>query len=315
MGRPRKPAITCKHKHLKVARCSCPGSTTCKKCCDICSQKVVVVPAVTPMKKKVGHREAGRNAMLSIIDQMKELNLNNEEKKEETMPMVREEKEKRGIKDILNYIGEGDSFQYCSKLHDNGRHFIKAFVHAIVHLVSWLITSTIADASFQSEVLTMVIEKLIDRTEIIKDSTHSKNVNIHHHPCVSIDKFLESTGQVQKERDSLRDCLLSIMVNSPRHTPPHRYARLALVRSLSIVHQNAIKIKKLSDNNEVLLLSNAFGRKSREHANKDYHQAIEDKIPLEIAKRSLLRYDIAYVLYRPRPSRFSTLPWLRSAHT
>ena len=296
-GRPRKAPMTCEHKHLKVARCSCPGSTTCKKCCDICSQKVVVLPAVTPMKKKVGHREAGRNAMLSIIDQMKELNLNNEEKKEETMPMVREEKEKRGIKDILNYIGEGDSFQYCSKLHDNGRHFIKAFVHAIVHLVSWLITSTIADASFQSEVLTMVIEKLIDRTEIIKDSTHSKNVNIHHHPCVSIDKFLESTGQVQKERDSLRDCLLSIMVNSPRHTLPHRYARLALVRSLSIVHQNAIKIKKLSDNNEVLLLSNAFGRKSREHANKDYHQAIEDKIPLEIAKRSLLRYDIGALEY------------------
>ena len=99
----------------------------------------------------------------------------------------------------------------------------------------------------------MVIERLIKTTENI-GRTHTKDGNKHRHPSFSINNFRESTEQVKKERDSLRDCLLSMMVNSPRHTQPHRYSRLALVRSLSFVHQNAIKVKKLSKNNEILRL-------------------------------------------------------------
>ena len=152
------------------------------------------------MKRKVGNREASHNAMLAITDQMKDLTLIDDEYNEVPMAMVREEKEKRGIKDVLTYIGEGESSQYFSKLHDYGHRFIKAFVHAIVHIVSWLITSTIVDAGVQSEVLAMVIERLIDRTKII-DSTHSKNSNSHYLPCISIDNFLESTGRVKRERN------------------------------------------------------------------------------------------------------------------
>ena len=138
----------------------------------------------------------------------------------------------------------------------------------------------------------MVIERLIDTTE----KTHNKNGNNHHHPCISIDNFLESTEQIKKERDFLRDCLLSIMVNSPRQKLPHRYARLALVKSLSYVHQNAIKVLQLSKNASITY-SDAFGRRAREKARKDYCQAIENKIPLEITTRTVVNYDIGALEY------------------
>ena len=139
----------------------------------------------------------------------------------------------------------------------------------------------------------MVIERLIDKM----DRPHNKNGNTHHHPCVSIENFLESNEQVQKERDLLRDCLLSIMVNSPRQKLPHRYARLALVKSLSCVHQNAIKFIQLSNSNECITHSDAFGRKAREKARKDYCQAIQNKIPLEVRKRTVSNYDIGSLEY------------------
>ena len=191
-GRPQKAALTCKHNKDKKARCNCPGSTICKKCCDICSGRSI--PVVTPMKTKVGNRKASHEAMISISNQMKDLNLTDDRRDEVSMPMLRRDETKRGIKDVLQYIGETDNFLYSTRLYNNSNHnisrFVKAFVHAIVHIVHWLITSTFVDAGVQSEIQDMVIERLIKTTENI-DRTHTEDENKHRHQYFSINNFRE----------------------------------------------------------------------------------------------------------------------------